>query len=530
MRSEVCIVGAAGSRRQRSDRRARREPAGAPYNRSPLPVPDPPVRRLSDLALDNRSARLGPPFSVPVDAQPLRAPVLVAASPAAAGLLDLDVAELAGAEFLAVMSGASPLPGGAPVAQVYAGHQFGVWVPQLGDGRALLLGEVLNARGERWQLQLKGAGLTPFSRMGDGRAVLRSSIREFLASEAMAALGIPTTRALCVTGSQEPVIRETLETGATLLRLAPSHVRFGSFEYFARNGRHEELKRLLDDTLAAHFPQHLQAGDPALALFTDVVARTAQLIADWQAVGFAHGVMNTDNMSVLGLTLDYGPFAFMDAFDPDFICNHSDHGGRYAFDAQPGVALWNLCRFAEALLPLTDRDGLLEQAQGFETQLGSAYAGRMRRKLGLQHTQDGDRELLARLLNLMESNAADYTRSFRALSQVGDQDDASARPFLDEFADRAAAADWLAQWRARLALEQSDAAARRAQMQAANPKYILRNYLAQRAIEQARGGDFSEVQRLHALLQRPFDEQPGHEAYAALPPDWARDIEISCSS
>ncbi|NQD38523.1 YdiU family protein [Permianibacter sp. IMCC34836] len=497
------------------------------------------MARLEDLNYHAHFAALAEPFSVPVTPTPLASPQLVAFSADAAALIDLDPSEAERPAFADLFAGAASISGWEPRAMVYAGHQFGVYVPRLGDGRALLLAEVRDRDGGNWQLHLKGAGATPFSRMGDGRAVLRSSIREFLCSEAMHALGIPTTRALCVIGSGETVYRETPEKGATVLRLAPSHTRFGTFQYFAMTNQHDALKRLLEFTIAEHFPQHRHEADAGLRFFRDVVRRTAGLLAQWQAFGFAHGVMNTDNMSVLGLTLDYGPFGFMDRYNPAYICNHSDTSGRYAFDEQPTVALWNLCRFAEALLPLLDREQLAEALAEFEPQIIEQYSTLMRGKLGLTHPEDDDRELSASLLQLMAAQGADYPRSFRALSQLTGGSTGSSvlagsgnddRRFLDEFADREAAANWLQRWRARLAREGSIDLQRQAIQQRHNPKYVLRNYLAQQAIAKAEAGDFSEVQALHALLRKPFDEQPEHERYAALPPDWSRELEISCSS
>ena len=488
------------------------------------------MARLEALNYQPHFASLGEPFSVPVTPTPLDSPHLVAFSEDAAALIDLDPNEASRPELPFLFSGGASLSGWQPRAMVYSGHQFGVYVPRLGDGRALLLAEVRNPRGENWQLHLKGAGQTPYSRMGDGRAVLRSSIREFLCSEAMHALGIPTTRALCVIGSTEKVYRETVETGATVVRMAPSHTRFGSFQYFAMTGQYEPLKQLLDFTIAEHFPQHADEPHAGIRFFTDVVRRTAELMAQWQAFGFAHGVMNTDNMSVLGLTLDYGPFGFMDAYKPGYVCNHSDHSGRYAFDEQPTVALWNLCRFAEALLPLLEKEALGAALAEFEPVVVERYATLMRGKLGLTHPEEDDRVLSSELLRLMASNGADFPRSFRALSYLSDAADARDALFLDEFADREAAANWLLLWRARLAREGSIAVQRQAIQQRHNPKYVLRNHLAQIAIEKAQAGDFSEVQKLHQILRQPFAEQPEHEAYAALPPDWAQQLEISCSS
>ncbi|MEW6613804.1 MAG: protein adenylyltransferase SelO family protein, partial [Pseudomonadota bacterium] len=295
------------------------------------------MRPLEDLDFDNSFARLPEPFYSRVMPTPVPAPELLSYNETAAALLDLDPREAQRPEFVEYFSGNRPLPGSEPLAALYAGHQFGHYVPQLGDGRAILLGEVRNRAGERWELQLKGAGRTPYSRGGDGRAVLRSTIREYLCSEAMHGLGIPSTRALCIVGSELEVYRESVERGAVLLRLAPSHVRFGSFEVFFYRDQHAELKLLADYVIERHYPELADGDDRYVRFFQEVVLRTARLLAQWQAVGFAHGVMNTDNMSILGLTLDYGPFGFLDRYDPGFICNHSDHAGRYAFDRQPQI-------------------------------------------------------------------------------------------------------------------------------------------------------------------------------------------------
>src|SRR5215210_2341670 len=314
------------------------------------------MRTLADLPFDNTYARLPAAFYQRVDPTPVPDPYLVAFSPDAARLIDLDPAAARGPDFVQYFAGNKKLPGSDPVAMKYAGHQFGTYVPQLGDGRAILLGEVRNAAGERWDLHLKGAGKTAFSRFGDGRAVLRSSVREYLACEALHALGVPTTRALCVVGTDLEVYRECVETGALIVRMAPSHVRFGSFEVFAHRGQTDEVRVLADYVIDQHYPHLRDADDKYPAFLREVVARTARLVAKWQAVGFAHGVLNTDNMSILGITLDYGPYGWVEDFDPGFICNHSDEGGRYAFDQQPRIAYWNLAALAQALLSLLSVD------------------------------------------------------------------------------------------------------------------------------------------------------------------------------
>ncbi|MGQ0586269.1 MAG: protein adenylyltransferase SelO, partial [Gammaproteobacteria bacterium] len=362
---------------------------------------------LDRLAHDPRLGALGGPppasaggseyFSV-VPPTPLPDPKLVAFNPDAAALIDLDPAQAGQPQFAQVMAGNAPLPGGSQISMLYAGHQFGVFVPQLGDGRAILVGQVRNARGELWELQLKGAGKTPYSRFGDGRAVLRSTIREYLCGEAMHGLGIPTTRALCIVGSSEPVQRETVETAAVLCRMAPSHLRFGNFEVFYYRGEHEKLAPLADHVIENYFPRI--APRDYRAWLIDVVERTARLMAQWQAAGFCHGVMNTDNFSILGLTLDYGPYGFMEEFEAHYICNHTDETGRYAYDQQPGVGHWNCSRLLQATLPLLDPvpEKAIEIAYEILERYGSVFVTEhlrlLRAKLGLLEARDTDAELL----------------------------------------------------------------------------------------------------------------------------------------
>ena len=364
--------------------------------------------------------------------------------------------------------------------------------------------------------------------MGDGRAVLRSSIREFLASEHLHALGIPSSRALCVTGSSTPVYREKKETGAMVLRLAPSHVRFGHFEYFYYTRQHEQLKTLGEHVLACHFPACLEAEEPWLAMFREVIERNAGMIARWQAYGFCHGVMNTDNMSILGITFDYGPYAFLDDFDANHICNHSDDSGRYSFSNQVPIAHWNLAALAQALTPHIAVDALREALELFLPLYQAAWLDLMRRRLGFTRAEEGDEALVQRLLQLMQTSAVDYTLFFRRLGETTPEQ--AVAVLRDEFVDLAGFDAWAAQYVERATREGDDQDARRQRMHAVNPKYILRNYLAQRAIEAAEQGDFSEVRQLHAVLARPFDEQPGMERYAERPPEWGKHLEISCSS
>jgi uncharacterized protein YdiU (UPF0061 family) len=489
------------------------------------------------LVFDNRFARLPDALYTRLSPTPLPEPYLVAASAGAAMRLGLDPARLTEPDVVAALTGNRALAGSDPLAAVYSGHQFGVYVPRLGDGRALLLGEVVGPTGERWEVQLKGSGKTPYSRMGDGRAVLRSSIREFLASEAMHGLGIPTTRALAVTGSDYPVIRETVETAAVVARMSPSFVRFGSFEYFYWTEQHEALKQLADFVIEHFYPDARSAAQPYLALLEQVARRTARLVAHWQGVGFCHGVLNTDNMSILGLTIDYGPYGFIDGFDAGHICNHSDEHGRYAYSMQPQIGHWNLYALGQALVPLTDDlDATKAAIDTYLDEYSRAIDEVFHAKLGLTSTQSGDEALIDRLMDLLNANRTDWTRFWRRLSTLkrdatAPEQDATVR---DLVVDRAAFDDWAQAYRARLAKEGSVDAERAARMNRVNPKYVLRNHLVETAIRKARGDDgprdFVEVARLLAILSRPYDEQPEHEAYAAEPPDWARSLSLSCSS
>ena len=472
-------------------------------------------------------AALGSAFFTPLRPTPLPQPHWVGTSAEVGALLGLPEAWQQRDDALQAFTGNALLPGSQPLASVYSGHQFGVWAGQLGDGRAILLGETATGQ----EVQLKGSGRTPYSRMGDGRAVLRSSIREFLCSEAMHALGIPTTRALCVTGSPAPVQREEVETAAVVTRVAPSFIRFGHFEHFAARGQEAELRALADYVIDRYYPDCRRSqeweGNAYAALLHAVSERTAALLAQWQAVGFCHGVMNTDNMSILGLTMDYGPFQFLDAFDPGHICNHSDVRGRYAFDRQPSVAYWNLLCLAQALLPLIGEvDTARAALQSYEGSFGRQFLARIRAKLGLQQAREGDAALVDGLLRLLAADRVDYPIFWRRLSGAVATED--FEPVRDLFLDRAALDAWLLQYKELLALDGWALAADL--MHKTNPRFVLRNHLGEQAIRAAKLGDFSELQILQRLLARPFDDHPGHEAYAGFPPDWASSISISCSS
>ncbi len=462
---------------------------------------------------------------------PIPDPYLVCFNPEAARLINMDPREVERPEFLDYFSGHKTLPGSDPLAMIYSGHQFGVYVPQLGDGRAILLGEVVNPENQRWDLHLKGAGQTPYSRHGDGRAVLRSSIREFLCGEAMEGLGIPTTRGLCVVGSDQTVYRETPETAAVLLRLAQSHIRFGSFELFYYRKETEHIQTLADYVLRHHFSDLLGRKDRYLGLLVEVIRRTAHLIAQWQAVGFVHGVMNTDNMSILGLTFDYGPFAFMDSYDSEFVSNHSDHEGRYAFNQQPGMAFWNLIRFAKSLTPLVSVEEAQEALDAYLPLFREQYEALMCRKLGLREKKRGDLSLINQFLQLMDKERVDYTLCFRALANFKQDSNPKDSPVRDFFIDRQGFDDWAEEYRLRLKSEERRDLERKVEMNRINPKYILRNYMAQVAITKAtEERDYSEIELLLSLLKNPFEEQPSMKGYAERPPDWAQHIHLSCSS
>jgi uncharacterized protein YdiU (UPF0061 family) len=486
--------------------------------------------KLEELRFDNSYGRLPRAFYTRLSPTPLPDPYLVAFNPAAADLIGLAPAEAERAEFAEIFCGNRLLPGFDPLAAVYAGHQFGVFVPQLGDGRAILLGETVGAKG-RWDLQLKGAGKTPYSRMGDGRAVLRSSIREYLASEAMHAMGVPTTRALAIVGGDEAVMRENIETAAVLTRMAPSHVRFGSFELFSSRRQHEHVGTLADYVIDQHYPLLREAREPRLGLLREVISRTAKLIAQWQAVGFCHGVMNTDNMSILGLTIDYGPYGFMEGFDWGHICNHSDDAGRYAYNMQPRIAHWNLYCLAQALLPLVDAEEAEAALAEYEAQFEQNYFQLMHAKLGLDTVQPDDAALLQDTLKLLHESRADYTTFFRRLGNFDSAPGAVNVPLRDLIVDRDEFAAWAGRYRVRLAQEAGTNAERKPRMDRVNPKYVLRNYLAETAIRKAVDErDYSEIDRLMRLLAHPYDEQATMQAYAEPAPQWASSLAVSCSS
>ncbi len=463
-----------------------------------------------------------------VNPQALQNPELVVASDACADIIGLDPGTLSHDDSLQLLSGQAMLSAWQPIAMKYTGHQFGYYNPDLGDGRGLLLAEVRTEQGNLLDLHLKGAGMTPYSREGDGRAVLRSSIREFLCSEALAALGVPTTRALCVINTDTPVYREQVETGVTLLRVSASHIRFGHFEYAYHSQQPALLQALCDYVAQRHYPCLAGSANQNADLFELTARKTGELIAQWQLLGFAHGVMNTDNMSILGETFDFGPFGFMDRFNPGYICNHSDHGGRYGFDQQPAIAHWNLSVLAQAMSPVVDKEALHQGLRAYSEAFNQHFIHGLNLMLGFAEDDTLPQEFTLGTFTLMQQNGLDYSYFFRRLIQVNESE--VETELRDHCVDRDSFDTWLSEYRALHDTKEHDEATRQQRMRAVNPKYILRNHLAQIAIEKAQQGDYSDVRRLHNILKRPFDEQPENEAYAALPPDWAESLEISCSS
>jgi len=478
--------------------------------------------KINELTLTTDYLDLDPVFFHEVSPTPLKDPRLISFNSEAAKLIDLDIEAEEDPELVSVLNGSRLLKGSRPYAMCYAGHQFGHYVPRLGDGRAINLGRTAG-----WNLQLKGAGITRYSRQGDGRAVLRSSIREYLMSEAMHSLGIPTTRALALIGSDENVARERWEKGAIVLRMSPTWIRFGSFEYFYHADMHPLLETLAEHTIKEAFPELIGKNDRFFLMYENVVKRTAILLAQWQSVGFNHGVMNTDNMSIAGLTIDYGPYAFLDDYDFDYICNHTDHSGRYSFGNQPPVAYWNLAQLKRALSPIINVDRMQEVLDTFGPIYSDTYLRLMFEKLGLYTYSPDDEPLLKTVMEIMQKHTIDYTLFFRLLSRY--QGDRNALLSLTAIPSQALI-KWLDRYDKRLQREALTNDERHRKMLSTNPNYVLKNYMLQEAIDQAEKGDFSGVDTLLKIAQAPFDEHADLERFAGATPLQAKNLKLSCSS
>ena len=484
----------------------------------------------------NTYAALPANFFARVAPTPVAAPRLIKLNRPLAAHLGLDPDLLSSPEGAEILAGKTVPAGAEPIAMAYAGHQFGQFVPQLGDGRAILLGEVIDKDGVRRDIQLKGSGPTPFSRRGDGRAALGPVLREYIVSEAMFALGIPTTRSLAAVMSGESVMRETMLPGAVLTRVAASHVRVGTFQYFAARGETEGVRRLADHVIARHYPQAANVEHPYHALLENVVARQADLVARWLLVGFIHGVMNTDNTSISGETIDYGPCAFMDHYDPAQVFSSIDEMGRYAYANQPRIALWNLTRLAECLLPLfsDDQEKAIAQAQEilgeFVEKFTAAYQAGLRNKIGLFTMRDGDEALVQDLLDAMARNQADFTLSFRRLCEAAldPANDAGVRAL---FAEPPAYDEWAARWRQRASEEPHSPAERRAAMLSVNPAFIPRNHRVEAVIQAATlNDDYAPFEELLAVLSKPYQDQPQFADYAEPPQPDQRVLQTFCGT
>ncbi len=485
------------------------------------------------IPFDNSYARLPDRFYARLDPTPVASPRMVRLNTTLARDLGIDPDELANPEGIAMLAGNRMPPGAEPLAMAYAGHQFGHFVPRLGDGRACLLGEVVGRDGVRRDIQLKGSGQTPFSRAGDGRAALGPVLREYLVSEAMAALGVPTTRTLAAVTTGEPVWREARLPGAVLTRVAASHIRVGTFQYFAARGDADAVRLLADYAMVRHYPDAAGAANPYLAFFNAVVAAQADLVARWLLIGFIHGVMNTDNCSVAGETIDYGPCAFMDEYDPATVFSSIDRGGRYAYGNQARIAHWNLARLAETLLPLLGPDNASAMAAAkealaaFAPRFQAAYLSGLRHKIGLTTERDGDDALAQDFLDLLGADRVDFTIGFRALAGAV-TDDAALRTL---FADAAAPDAWAVRWRSRMAQEPGGSESVTATMRAANPAFIPRNHLVEAALAAAvERADFAPFDMLLDVLSRPYADDPTRAAYAMGPREEERVLQTFCGT
>ena len=494
------------------------------------------MRKLENLYLSNSFAKLGADFFQEKQPDPVSSPYLIDSNPAAIKLIRLDLSEVKKNAFLEYFSGNRLLPNSKPLAMAYSGHQFGSYNPRLGDGRGLLLGEVKDPNNNILDIHLKGCGPTRFSRGFDGRATLRASIREYLGGEAIHGLGIPTTRSLAVIGTGELVHREIPEPGAILVRLSDSHVRFGSFQLLHFTNKPEKVAELLNYIIDRHYPSIQSDANKYKLLLRHVVKRTAKLIALWQANGFIHGVMNTDNMTITGTTFDYGPFGFMDHFNPNFTPNHSDPNGRYAYGKQPEIGYWNLSKFSETIGHLVDSQFIAEELANYQQIYNDYYRKLMGQKLGLEILDSEFKELVNKLFHLLYNNLIDYSLFFRHLSDLPSN---FPKTLTQKFKDPQALDSWVSMFVRLIEREDPDHNTRTEKMNLINPKFILRNYLLQGATDKAlKESDFSEVERLRMLLENPYKDRPemftqygiDAEYYAAETPAPSIEMQLSCSA
>ena len=490
------------------------------------------MKKITELNFDNTYRELPEDFYEVINPTPFKNPHLVAFNNDVSKLIDLDINEKNTKPFVEFLSGKKIVQGEEPIALYYTGHQFGVYNKDIGDGRAILLGEIRNDENVKWDLHLKGAGKTKFSRQFDGRAVLRSTIREYLCSEAVYYLGIPTTRALCIIGSDEIVYREKKEYGAMMIRVAETHVRFGSFEGFYYGGKHENLKILVDYVIDNYYQEIKNENDKYNLFLTNVAEQTAKLIAYWQAFGFTHGVMNTDNMSVIGLTLDYGTFGFMEKFDFDYTPNHSDYFGRYSYKNQPSIALWNLNKLVKCIKTVASNGNTKVASDVFKKKFFEFYTALMRKKLGLYNNQKEDKKFIQNTLEILEKYKVDYATFFRQLSNFKKNKSETYNDYLNRLSATSLDLNgWFSSYKKRLEKENLSDAKRKKLMDKTNPKYILRNYIAEEVIRKAEDKqDYDEIEKVRNIFKNPFDEQPEYENYAKESPQWANNLIISCSS
>ncbi len=489
--------------------------------------------KLNEINISNKYSELPTQFFTKIVPTPLNEPYLVCSSDKSSELININSEEIKEKYFIDVFSGNTIFPKSVPLAAVYSGHQFGVWAGQLGDGRAILLGNTntYSTKSGMIELQLKGSGKTPYSRMGDGRAVLRSSIREFLCSEAMNALNIPSSHALCVIGSDELVMRESFEKIAVITRLCENFIRFGSFEHWFYSNKKNELKTLADYVINNNFPEFKNIKNPYSTLLRNVTKLTARLVSNWQAIGFMHGVLNTDNMSILGKTIDYGPFGFMETYNPNHICNSSDYTGLYSYKMQPKICEWNCYALGQALLPLIgDIEEVKDALSSFKNYFSKNINFLFSLKLGFINEKENDQVFIENLLNILYENQIDFSIFFRRLSNLELNNPINDRELSIMFKNQQVFNDWAVSYRSRLKWENSNDILRKKRMNQVNPKFILRNYLAENAIKKAEKKDFTEIARLNKILQSPFDEQPENQDYSLPSPEWAKNLKISCSS